>query len=109
MGILWMNMGHDGSLIWGGTFSTEPRGAALTQHLGEMLPPSRAPIGVWVMPLLLSLKAQCEENLQSLPSTTASAPQVMGKIRALCRMEGQKALGCVALDEQPKFVKRIRK
>lgn len=30
MDILWMNMGNDGSLILGGTFSTEPRGCTDT-------------------------------------------------------------------------------
>lgn len=98
MDILWMNMDHNKSLALGAASSTEPRGAALTQHLWEMLPPSRAPTGLRVTPLLLSLKARCEGNLQSLPSATASAPQVMEKSEPSPGQTGQGALGCVALD-----------
>lgn len=53
MDVLCMNMGHNGSLALGGTFSTELRGAALTQHLWEMVPPSRAPTGLRMVSFLL--------------------------------------------------------
>lgn len=38
MDILWMNMGNDGSLILGGTFSTEPRGCTDTAPGGDAAP-----------------------------------------------------------------------